>query len=80
MDLEKIKEDGYHVLIGDYKPHDEKIIDILKRLLNVEEKVDIYGEEKLKGNVWCINLIIGLVLPETLLHFYHFTKKSGLCI
>ena len=30
MDLEKIKEDGYHVLIGDYKPHDEKIIDIKK--------------------------------------------------
>ena len=27
-----------------------------------------------------INLIIGLVVPETLLHFYHFTKKSGLCI
>ena len=73
MDLEKIKEDGYHVLIGDYKPHDEKIIDIAKRLLNVEEKVDIYGEEKLKGNVWCINLIIGLVLTRnsiTLLSLY----------
>ena len=81
MDLEKIKEDGYHVLIGDYKPHDEKIIDIAKRLLNVEEKVDIYGEEKLKGNVWWHqpNHWIG-ALPETLLHFYYFTKKSGLRI
>ena len=56
MDLEKIKEDGYHVLIGDYKPHDEKIIDIAKRLLNVEENKN-HKQQKL---VW-VNLEVGQI-------------------
>ena len=80
-EVKELKENGYHVLVGNHKPHDEKIIDIAKRLLNVEENVDIYGEGKLKGNIWWHqpNHWIG-ALPETLLHFYYFTKKSGLRI
>ena len=46
-EVKELKENGYHVLVGNHKPHDEKIIDIAKRLLNVEENVDIYGEGKL---------------------------------